>query len=199
MAENKHLLVGHAIQMVRALGLGSSSKAVSARSYEEVIKDPKDFDKVVRAGVSWFGTILDHFKMETLPNGERDASVFTDPDRVIRAMPIKVALGVMGNAWVDINLPKQHEYRAALDEINWRVSPVWNGIAGKVKPAVKKTKVNGKIVSEVIPDTYTLAAPGVKEVGANAVRALTNPETNDGKAVRGRAVGTSDAEETDVA
>lgn len=184
MAENKHLLVGHAITMVRALGLGGYSKAVSSSSYADVIKDPKAYDKVVKAGVEWFGAILDHFEMPTV-DGTRSGAIFTDPDRVLRAMPVKVALGVMGHAWVDVNLPKQHEYRAALKEINWHVGPRWQGIAGKVSPATQTKKVDGKTIKEVIPDEYTLAASGAKEIGSAAVRALTNPESAPGKRVRG--------------
>jgi hypothetical protein len=194
MAENKHLLVGQAITMVRALGLGSYSKAVSSSSYEDAIKDPKDYDRVVRAGIAWFGAILNHFEMSTLDDGSRSAAVFTDPDRVLRAMPIKVALGVMGHAWVEVNLPKQHEHRASLSDINWRVRPEWGGIAGKVAPATVKRKVDGKPVVETIPDEFTLAASGAKEIGAAAVRALTNPETNAGRAIRGRAARADEGE-----
>ncbi|MCP3912140.1 MAG: hypothetical protein GY713_14425 [Actinomycetia bacterium] len=187
MAENKHLLVGHAITMVRALGLGTFSKAVSSSSYEDAIKDPKAYDKVVKAGVTWFGTILDHFNMPVLEDGSRSAAIFTDPDRVLRAMPVKVALGVMGHAWVVVDMPKQHEHRAALGEINWRVDPRWQGVAGKVSQATVKKKVDGKTVRELLPDEYTLAASGAKEIGGAAVRALTNPDTVAGRKVRGLA------------
>lgn len=185
MAENKHLLVGQAITMVRALGLGSSSKAVSTSPHDDAIKDAKDYERIVKAGVKWFGTVLDHFEMPVLSDGTRSAAIFTDPDRVLKAVPVKVALGVMGHAWVDVNLPKQHEHRAALAEINWRVGPAWQGIAGKISPAIVKRKVDGKTVKETVPDEFTLAASGAKEIGAKAVRALTNPDSNDGRAVRG--------------
>ena len=198
-AENKHLLVGQAITMVRALGLASYSKAVSSSSFEDAIKDTKDYDKIVKAGVKWFGAILDHFNMPTLENGERSGAIFTDPDRVVRAMPIKAALGVMGHAWVDVNLPLQHEYRAALEEINWTVGPNWQGVAGKVVPKKVKKKVDGKTVTEEIPDEYTLAASGVKEIGAAAVRALTNPNSAKGAAIRGRTIKQSGLSEEDAA
>jgi hypothetical protein len=185
MAENKHLLVGQAITMVRALGLGSYSKAVSSSVYEDAIKDPKDYAKVVKAGATWFGAVLDHFGMPALEDGTRSAEVFTDPDRVLKAMPIKVALGVMGHAWVEHDLRRQGEYLDALGRINWRVRPEWNGIAGKVTEAKVKRKIDGKTVTEVVPGEYTLAASGAKEIGAAAVRALTNPETNAARAVRG--------------
>jgi hypothetical protein len=184
-AEHKHLIIGQAVTMVRGLGLGGFSKAVSATTYEDVIKDEKDYERLVEAGVSWFGAVLDYFGAETMPDGTRDAGVFTDPDRVVRAVPVKVALGVMGNPWFEVNLPKQAEHEKALGEINWRVSREWQGIAGKVSPRVVKRKVDGKTVREEIPGEYTLAAAGAKELGAAAVRALTNPESNAGRAVRG--------------
>jgi len=199
MAENKHLLVGQAITMVRALGLGSLSKAVSTTSYADAIKDPKIYEKVVKAGINWFAIVLDHFGMPTLEDGTRSAEIFTDPDRVLKAMPIKVALGVMGHDWVDVNLPRQHEHRASLTEINWRVGDAWTGIAGKVTPRTIKRKIDGKTVMEVIPDEYTLAASGAKEIGAAAVRALTNPGTNAGQAVRGLAAGAETAEDSNAA
>lgn len=199
MAENKHLLVGHAITMVRALGLGSYSKAVSSSAYEEAIKDPKAYDKLVKAGVSWFGTILDHFEMPTLEDGMRSAEIFTDPDRVLRAMPVKVALGIMGHDWFEVNLPKQFEHKAALGEINWRVGPRWQGVAGKVSPATVKKKIDGKTVKEPIPGEFTLAASGAKEIGSAAVRALTQPETIAGKKVRGKATPAHESSESDDA
>jgi hypothetical protein len=184
-AEHKHLIIGQAVTMVRVLGLGSFSKAVSATSYDDVIKDQKDYERLVEAGVSWFGAVLDHFGAETMPDGTRDAGVFTDPDRVVRAVPVKVALGVMGNPWFEVNLPRQAEHEKALGEIDWRVSREWQGIAGKVSPKVVKRKVDGKTVREEITDEYTLAAAGAKELGAAAVRALTNPASNAGRLVRG--------------
>jgi len=196
-AEHKHLIIGQAVTMVRGLGLGKFGQAVSATSYEDVIKDQKDYDRLVEAGVLWFGAILNHFEAETMPDGTRDARVFTDPDRVVRAVPVKVALGVMGNPWFEVNLPKQAEHKKALEEINWRVNPAWQGIAGKVSPKVEKRKVDGKTVPVPIPDEYTLAAAGAKELGAAAVRALTNATSSAGRAVRGAAP-ISEASTTDA-
>jgi hypothetical protein len=184
-AENKHLLVGHAITMIRALGLGSYAKAISSAAHDEMLRDDKTYDKLIKAGVAWFSMVLDHFDMPKFENGERSAEIFTDSNRVLRAMPVKVALGVMGNAWFEVNLPKQFEYKAALKEINWRVSPAWQGVAGKVAAAYDTKKVDGKTVREERPDEYTLAASGAKEIGGNAVRALTRPDTAVGRRVRG--------------
>ncbi len=192
MAENKHLLVGQAITMVRGLGLGSYSKAVSTSSYEDVIKDSQNYERIVKAGVEWFSLVLEHFGAGTTEDGTRDGSIFTDPDRVLKAMPIKVAIGVMGHEWVVGARPKQSEYASALRDVDWRVGPAWQGIAGKVAPQTIKRKIDGKVRTEVVPNSYTLAASGAKEIGARAVRALTNPDSNDGRAVRGRPVALGD-------
>lgn len=58
--------------------------------------------------------------------------------------------------------------------------------AGKISPLTIKKKVDGKTVKEVVPDEFTLAASGVKEIGAVAVRALTNADSNPGRLVRNR-------------
>lgn len=192
-AAHKHLVVGQAITMVRALGLGSVSKAVSATSYAEVIKDEKDYDRLVEAGVAWFGTVLDHFGAVKLSDGTVDADVFTDPDRVVRAMPIKVALGVMGHPWFEVNPRKQTEHKKALGEVDWRVSLSWQGIAGKISPKVVRRKVDGKTVSQRIDGEYKLAAAGAKEMGSAPVLALTQPTSAPGRRVRGSAPDADDA------
>jgi hypothetical protein len=188
-AEHKHLIIGQAITMVRGLGFGTFSKAVSNSTQDDIIKDPADFDRLVKAGVAWFGHVLDHFGAKTLPDGTRNADVFTDPDRVLRAVPIKVALGVMGHPWFEVNLPKQAQHKAFLREIDWRVGAAWQGIAGKVSPKIEKRKVDGKMKQEKVPGQFTLAASGAKELGSAAVRALTNPTSAAGRLVRGMQAG----------
>ncbi len=178
-AGHKHLIIGQAIQMVRALGLGTFSKAVSSSSYADMIKDEKDFDRLVDAGVTWFGHVLDHFGADTLEDGVRDASVFTDPELVVRAVPVKVALGVMGHAWFEVSRPEQEQHKKTLSDVDWRVSPSWQGIAGKVSNKIDK---NSKAVIE---GEYMLAASGAKELGSAAVRALTKPDSVAGRKVRG--------------
>ena len=105
--------------------------------------------------------------------------MFIDPDFVFRAMPIKVALGVMGHAWVDpANMSQQTEYRDELRKILWSVNRRWDKIAGKVAPkekTVTERLPNGrkrKHKVKVEPEVLVLAAAGAKEVGANAVNAL---------------------------
>ena len=117
-------------------------------------------------------------------NGHRSAEIFTDPDRVIRAMPVKVALGVMGNAWFTGDINRQQEFRDALQQISWNVGPEWNGVAGKVTERTLKKKIDGKTVTEKVEGEFSLAASGAKEIGSRAVRALTNPASTDGRMVR---------------
>ncbi len=182
-AENKHLIIGQAVNGP-SLGL-PFNKAVSTTTHEEVIKNESDYKRLVDAGVTWFGHVLDHFGAETFQNGTRDARFFTDPDLVVRAVPIKVALGVMGNAWFEVSRPMQAQHKKALTDIDWRVSPAWQGIAGKVTQKVETQKIDGKTIRVPIEGEFKLSAAGAKEVGAAAVRALTNPESTAGRLVRG--------------
>jgi hypothetical protein len=197
-AEEKHLLVGQAISMVRALGTGSYSKAVSSSTLDEAIKAQEQYNKVVQAGVQWFGIVLKHFA-SVLREDEPPASIFTHRDYVLKSMPIKVALGVMGHAWVETSLPLQDEHRGALTEINWRVARRWDGIAGKVRERTETTKVDGKKVKVPVPNEYELAAGSAKMIGAVAVRALTNPSTKAGRLVRDLAVQDADTDEESAA
>ncbi len=183
-AEDKHLVIGQAITMVRALGTGSYSKAVSSSSLVEEINDDKKYNRIVQAGEHWFDKVLKAFD-PVVGEGNSPASIFTHPDYVLKAMPIKVALGVMGHAWVETNLPLQAEYLESLSKINWRVSPRWNGIAGKVSQRTVSTKVDGKTVKVPVSGEYDLAAASAKEIGAIAVRALTRPNTQAYRLVRG--------------
>lgn len=186
-ANGQHLIIGQAMQMVRAVGLGAFGKATSSTAHDDVIKSDEDFEHLVEAGVSWFGHVLDHFGAGWIDEETRDASAFTDPDLVLRAVPVKVALGVMGHAWFEVNRPLQEQHKQALVDIKWNVGPQWQGIAGKVTGKVEKRKVAGTTKKEMVPieGEYTLAASGAKELGSSATRALTSPETILGQRVRG--------------
>ena len=60
-------------------------------------------------------------------------------------------------------------------------------MAGKVKAKTKKERnAEGKTVKVEIPGEWDLAAASAKEIGARAVRALTNPSTNVGRLIRGQ-------------
>ncbi len=194
-AEGSHMLFSQTVTMVRALGTGSYSKAVSSSSLEDAIKDEGQYSKIVSGGVNWFKLLFNAF--QPLVPGENPSSIFTHPDYVLRAMPIKVALGVMGHAWVERNLPLQAEHRESLEKINWRVDKRWDGIAGKVALKTKTEKnADGKNVKVEIPEEWQLAAASAKQIGPLAVRALTNAGTNAGRQVRGLSP-TADADVTD--
>jgi hypothetical protein len=198
-AVHKHLIIGQAIQMVRAVGLGRFGLATSSSSHDQIIKNGADFERLVEAAKSWFGYVLDHFGSGMLDDGVRDASVFSDPDRVLRAVPVKVALGVMGHAWFEVNRPLQEQHKETLENVDWRVSPNWQGIAGKVSEKTETRKVDGKTVPKVLEGEYKLAASGAKELGGAAVRALTNPETVLGRRVRGEQPDAGQSREADSA
>ena len=186
-AEGKHLLFSQTVTMVRAMGTGSFSKAVSSSALEDTIKEKAQFERLVTGGVHWFKVLLEHFG-PYVPPGEDTVSIFTNDDYVLRAMPIKVALGVMGHAWVERNLPLQAEHRESLAKINWRVDSRWDGIAGEVSPKTNKAKnEEGKQVKVEVPEEWELASGKGKMVGALAVRALTSPSSNAGRKVRGLA------------
>jgi len=182
-AQHKHLMVNQAITMVRALGTGSVSKALSSSDLTDDIAGVK-YDKIVRAGIDWFGTLLDHFEAGTV-DGVRDAAFLSDPELVVRTMPVKVALAALGHAWVVTNLPAQIEARSYLTEVNWRVSMGWNNLAGKVAPK-KIVKGRGKQRTvEVIDGEFTVAAASGKQIGSAALRAIKSGDTKAGRAVRG--------------
>ena len=153
MAENKHLLVGQAITMTRALGLGSYSKATSTLSYDDALKDDLQYAQVVKAGVE----LVRHD-----PGPLRDADAG-------RRQPVRGDLhGPRSSPQVDADQGRargdgprlgcaeplrQELHLASLRGINWNVNLDWQGIAGKVNPAKRKVKVDGKTVERRILPT----------------------------------------------
>lgn len=197
-AQGEYLLFSQTVVMVRAIGTGSYSKATGRGEFPEALAGHK-YQQVVNGGARFFKNLLDFFA-ELVPEGVDPARMFIDPAFVFRAMPIKVALGVMGHAWVDpANMAQQSEYRDELRKILWSVDRRWDKIAGKVAP--KQKTVTEKLASgrkrkhkvNVEPEVLVLAAAGAKEVGANAVNALVNPRSNAYKQVRRANGGDPDA------
>lgn len=155
-ANDIHLMFNQARVMVRALGIGSFNGATGSSDRTDGI----DFDRVVKTGVEWFDIVFKHFG---------GPQVFTDSDQVLRAMPVKVAIGLMGHAWYDTDMTERQKHSHSLSTIDWRVRPEWAGIAGKV------TQKDG---------VYKLSASGAKEIGTRAARAITNADSVDGKKIR---------------
>jgi hypothetical protein len=155
-ANNVHLMFNQARVMVKAMGIGSFNGATGTADRTDGI----DFERLVKTGIEWFGIVLEHFG---------GAEVFTDPDRVLRAVPVKVAIGLMGHAWYDTDKGAQQRHVQSLSEIDWKVGQAWAGIAGKV--ALKD-------------GVYRLSASGAKEIGTHAARAITNADSVDGKKIR---------------
>jgi hypothetical protein len=154
------LLLTHAEQMVKAIALGpykALSKSKKAESWEGI-----DFDKLHRAGVEWLGEVFKFFG---------GPEVLADQSRVIRTIAVRVALASLGSAFYANNDAGKKEASKTLEQINWVVSEVWNGIGGKVV-------VNDAGVAK-------MSAGSGKESITRAVQAVTKPDTKAGRAVRG--------------
>lgn len=156
----QYLLLTHAEQMVKAVILGPYKPLTSKReeSWEGV-----DFDRLRRACVEWFGEIFASFG---------GPEVLADQSRVIRSIPVRVALASLGHAHYTGDAQERERASATLKEIDWLVSPTWNGIGGKV--TLDKDGV------------ARMSAGSGKENITRAVQAITKPDTKAGRAVRGR-------------
>jgi len=162
-AMNQHLLITHAEQMVKSIALGpnraiqKSKKNEGPESWAEV-----DFKKLESAGVKWFGKIFDHF-------GGPEA--LGDQARVIRSIPLRVALASLGRSFYEKDLEGMADAGNVLNQVNWVVDDRWNGIAGKVT-----TNEAGE---------SKMSAAGGKELITKSVAALTKPNSKAFHAVRG--------------
>ena len=155
----QYLLLTHAEQMVKAVVLGPY-KALAGRRDESW--DGVDFDRLYTACVEWFGEMFRYF-------GGGD--VLADQSRVIRSIPVRVALASLGSAHYAGQPDGRKNASRTLEEIDWQVSPRWNGIGGKVTEDKK--------------GVYRMSAGSGKETITRAVQAITKPETKAGRAVRG--------------
>jgi len=154
----KMLLLTHAVQMVKSivLGAGAVQKKEGPKSWEDV-----DFIKLHKAGIAWFREMFDHF-------GGPD--VLVDKSRVVRSVPVRVALSSLGSAHYVGSVEKKTEASRWLKEINWTVSPAWNGLGGVVTK-----KETGEVA---------MSSGSGKELCNAAISALTKPETINGRAIR---------------
>lgn len=85
-----------------------------------------DFDTLESAAVEWFGHVF-----ETL-----GVSAFKDKDKVLRSVPVLVAVGAIGKPFYDGDEAARDAARAVIEDenIDWSVGPQWAGICGKVNP-----------------------------------------------------------------
>ncbi|WP_433299626.1 hypothetical protein ACQP2F_00320 [Actinoplanes sp. CA-030573] len=165
------LMLTHAEQMVKAVALGAykaSGKTIAKRDAEYVAD--LDWERVHRAGVEWFGEIFRHFG---------GPEILVDESRVVRSIPIRLALAGLGQHFLLGNEQGIREARQALRDINWLVNETWNGIAGKV------TRNEG--------GQSRLSASGAKENITKAVQAVSKPDTKAGRLVRGLSAPIEDA------
>lgn len=158
--QSQWLLITHAEQMVKAIALGPTkalTKSKKTQSWEGV-----DFERLHKAGVEWFGEIFDFFG---------GPEVLGDQSRVIRSIPVRVALASLGTAHYQHRLEDKAAASRTLKEVNWIVSERWNGIGGKVT-------INDQGVAK-------MAAGSGKETITRAVQAVTKRDTRAGRYVRG--------------
>lgn len=146
------LLLTHGIQMVKAITMGAgavTNKASGEKSWRGV-----NFDKLRAAGVTWFREIFNHFG---------GASVLTDKSRVIRSIPVRVALASLGEAHYLDDSARQNTASDLLSEVDWTVSLAWNGLGGKV---IEDDDGNVK-----------MASGSGKELCTAVISALANPKS----------------------
>jgi hypothetical protein len=111
-----------------------------------------DFDKLQESAKTWFKHVFDTLGVQA----------FKDKDKVLRSVPVLVAVGAIGRAFYDGNETARREARKVITDakIDWTVGPHWNGICGKVNP-----------------NTGRFSVGSAKEYGNAAFNALTKPES----------------------
>jgi len=153
-------MIGQAIQMVKAVHYGSASKALQnpkRNDWEPEYGGPVDLEKLTKACTKWFGEIFNSFG---------GVEVLSDQSKVIRSIPVRLALSAMGHARYTNKLDAIPHGTDALNQVNWNVREAWNGIAGKV---TKKTDAAGN-------EYLSMSAASGKETITRAVSAITNPK-----------------------
>lgn len=157
------LLITHAEQMVKAIALNASRAVQKSKKNEGPDSwADVDFDKLESAAVKWFGEIFETFG---------GPEVLADQSRVVRSIPVRVALASLGSAHYRNDLEGIADASNVLKQVNWIVDDRWNGIAGKVT-------TNDEGVSK-------LSAAGGKELITASVSALSRPNSKAYHLVRG--------------
>lgn len=152
------ILLTHATQIIKAMVIGPH-RAVLASSDREESWENVDFAKLRKAGGEWLKAIIDHF-------GD---TVFADQSLVIRSSPVRLALGALGEAFYTDNDDAKKAAMQALSDINWTVSPAWNGLGGVVKKDKNRE--------------YRLSGGSSKNFSP-AKNAIMKPNTTNGQAIR---------------
>jgi len=186
IAHNRYLMLNQAVQMVRGFALGSVGAATS-KSTEAGTADIEaagGFAKVATKATEWFKIVFD-----TVNGYDHVGELLVDEGRVFRAMPVKIAVSILGHPYYGNlggnpagygtpDLVGMADARTTLTTINWNVSKAWDGIAGKVTPI---TDDDGKPTGD-----FKVAAGSAKEIGNSAYKAIVapNPANKTSKAYK---------------
>ena len=161
VANGQHLLLTHAAQMVKSMAIGGA-QATRKSSDRESAWEGVDFVALKRGAIQWFRVLLDHF--------DEGEAIFHSDAYVVRASPIRLALGELGEGYYLKDPEKCRKAKAVLEEVSWQVSEAWNGLAGVVK--VSK---NGNLrLSGMSGRNYR-----------PAYNAMVNETSRNGRAIRG--------------
>jgi hypothetical protein len=129
---------------VTALVKGSGAVGYGAG---RIPKEGVDFDRLEAAAEAWFGYVF-----KTL-----GVTAFKDKAKVLRSVPMLVAVGAVGRSYYDgdeISMKRAREVIAD-ERIDWSAGAHWDGICGKVNP-----------------NTGNFAVGSAKEYGTAALNAL---------------------------
>jgi hypothetical protein len=176
ISQGQYLLLTHAEQMVKSIVLGPNrALANSKRDSGEASWEGVNFDKLHKAGVTWFGEIFDRFD----PEGPRGA-VLADQSRVIRTVAVRVALASLGSFFYKNDFEGMKDARLTLQQVNWVVGERWQGIGGKVTTGKDGTaRMSAGSGKEHITRAVSAINPrlGTKRSAAwRAVRGIKDPE-----------------------
>lgn len=142
--------------------IAAVAKGVSAVQYgaKPIPDDGVNMDTLESTAESWMARIFEAFGSDT----------FRDKEYIIRATPVNASLAALGRAFYDGDSEKQRQALEILadDSIDWSIGKHWANIAGRVNP-----------------NTDKFAVGGGKEYAYATYRALTEPESEIGRQIRG--------------
>lgn len=158
-AKSDAVLTGlQARTMVAAVAKGV---AVVQYGAKPIPTDGVDLKNLETTAEGWLSRIFTTFGAET----------FRDKGYIIRATPVSSSLGALGKAFHDGDRDQERDALEVLsdDQIDWTVGEHWATIAGRVNP-----------------NTGKFAVGGGKEYAYATYCALTEPDSDIGRQIRGK-------------
>jgi hypothetical protein len=145
---------------VTALAKGPAAVAYGA---SRIPPNGTDFAQLEDGAVEWFKHVFNTLGIAS----------FKDKARVLRSVPVLVAVGSLGRPYYDgADADRRAARRIIRDQaIDWTVGPHWSGICGKVNP-----------------NTGVFSVGSAKEYGNAAFNALTKVGSDPYRQIRGEAV-----------